>query len=47
MWISLLSITMGMAASYSFARNLSKPILLLDQVTRRVGAGDLSASVEI
>ncbi len=47
LWISLLSITVGMAASYSFARNLSKPILLLDQVTRRVGAGDLSASVEI
>ncbi len=47
LWISLLSITVGMAASYSFARNLSKPILLLDQVTRRVGAGDLSARVEI
>ncbi len=47
LWISLLSIAVGMAASYSFARRLSKPILILDQVTRRVGAGDLSARVEI
>ncbi len=45
--IVLLSISVGLAVSYSFARKLSKPIMLLDQFTRQVGAGDLTTRVEI
>ncbi len=45
--IALLSISVGLAASYFFAKRISKPILILDQFTRRVGTGDLSARLEI
>ncbi len=45
--IALLSVSIGFIASYFFARRLSKPILLLDKVTRQVATGDLSARVMI
>ncbi len=45
--IALLSVSIGLIASYFFARRLSKPILLLDEVTQQVATGNLSARVKI
>ena len=47
LWLTIISISMGFVASYFFARRLTRPILLLDRVTRRIGAGDLSARITI
>ncbi|MBI9091652.1 MAG: HAMP domain-containing protein [Desulfobacterium sp.] len=46
-WIALLSISMGLAVSYYFAGRMIRPIILLNRFTQRVGAGDLSARVEV
>jgi signal transduction histidine kinase len=46
-WIALLSISMGLTASYFFAGRITRPIILLSELTQRVGAGDLSARVDI
>ncbi|MCP4119232.1 MAG: HAMP domain-containing histidine kinase [Desulfobacteraceae bacterium] len=46
-WIALLSISIGLALSYYFAGRMIRPIILLNRFTQRVGAGDLSARVNI
>jgi signal transduction histidine kinase len=40
-------ILISLVASFFFARRLSNPILTLDQVTKRVGSGDLNARAEV
>lgn len=44
---SILAISLGMVASYYFARRISKPIMLLNQVAKSIRSGDLSARAEI
>ena len=46
-FLALLSITFGLGASYYFTRKLIYPIKILDNVTRSIAEGDLSARVEI
>ncbi|BCS95995.1 hypothetical protein DSLASN_16270 [Desulfoluna limicola] len=46
-WIALLSISMGLVVSYYFAGRITRPIILLNELTQRVGAGDLSARVDV
>ncbi len=46
-WLVLLSISAGLLASYFFARRLTRPLLELDRLAQKVGAGDLSARIEI
>jgi signal transduction histidine kinase/CheY-like chemotaxis protein len=45
--LAAICILCGFVASIYFARRLSRPILLLDAVTRRVADGDLHARAEI
>jgi PAS domain S-box-containing protein len=47
LWLALLCILVSIAPSLFFARRLSRPINILDNVTQRVAAGDLTANVEI
>ncbi|MBA4374541.1 MAG: hypothetical protein C0402_16950 [Thermodesulfovibrio sp.] len=47
LWLAILCITAGLAASLFFARKLSDPIKILDTVTQRVAAGDLTARAEV
>lgn len=44
---ALLSITAGFFMSYFFSRRLIRPIVLLNEVTQRVGKGDFSSRVNI
>jgi diguanylate cyclase (GGDEF)-like protein/PAS domain S-box-containing protein len=44
---SILAISLGMVASYYFAKQISKPIMLLNQVAKSIRSGDLSARAEI
>src|SRR4030042_1283450 len=46
-WLGLICIAIGLLVSYLFARKLSAPISALNQITRRVAAGDLTARAEI
>ncbi len=46
-FLSVLCILVGMAASLFFARKLSNPIKILNNVTQRVASGDLTARAEI
>ncbi len=40
-------ILISLVASYFFARRLSRPILILDRVTKQVGSGDLTARADV
>ncbi|RJP76314.1 MAG: diguanylate cyclase [Desulfobacteraceae bacterium] len=44
---SILAISLGMVASFYFARRISTPIMMLDQVAKRIRSGDLSARAMI
>jgi len=45
--LAMFSVSVGLILSFFFARRLSKPVLLLNQVTQSFGDGDLSARVKI
>ncbi len=47
MWIFLICILGGLVLSYVFARQLTRPIVKLNEVTQRVREGDLSARADI
>lgn len=45
--VSFLCIILGLIASFFFARKLSNPIYALDDITRRIAAGDMTAKADI
>ena len=47
LWIAFTCIFVSLIISYLYAKRLTRPILALNEVTRRVAAGDLSARADI
>lgn len=47
LWLAILCISIGLIISFLFARRLTKPVQLLNQIIERVGTGDLSARIDI
>jgi nitrogen fixation/metabolism regulation signal transduction histidine kinase len=45
--IVVLAIIAGLVVSFLFARRISRPILMLNEITRQIGSGNLFARVEI
>ena len=45
--LAVIFILLGLLTSFYFARKLSRPIIVLDKVTQRIGSGDLTARAEV